>query len=336
MAAQRTEILFPPARLVQGDLYEARTQDADGKPLIVKNGPEAGKPRVEFYFAIAIPKTPGHTHWAQTDWGQKIYQAGAAAFPQMYQSQAFAWKVADGDSQIPNRRGKKPAESEGFPGHWIVRLSGGYAPKIYAQPQQGTYVELSTPNAVKCGYWVQVSGNVAGNMSTQTPGVYLNHGGVLFLKEDTVIVQGPDAATMFQGAALSQGMPSGAAPGMPPGVAMPGAMPGVTLPAMPAAMPGAPGMMMPPAQPINVAALSMPPQAPMMAPQPTMVAPNPAFLAPALPGTPTLPPQIAMPAPAVPAAPMLTPLGAATGHTYQQFISAGYNDQQLRAAGYLA
>lgn len=335
MAAQRTDILFPPARLVQGDLYTANDKDADGKPLVIKSGPDAGKARVEFYFAIAIPKTPGHTHWAQTEWGQKIYQAGAAAFPQMYQSQAFAWKVTDGDSQIPNRRGKKPADSEGFPGHWIVRLSGGYAPKIYAQPQQGTYVELSTPNAVKCGYWVQVSGNVSGNMSTQTPGVYLNHGGVLFLKEDAVIVSGPDAATMFQGAALSQGMPSGAAPGMPPGVAMPGMMPpGVAMPGavaggMPAMPLPAPQQMMPAAQP----ALQMPG---VQAPAPTMVAPNPAFLAPALPGAPTLPPQIAMPAPAVPALPMLTPAGAATGHTYQQFISAGYNDQQLRAAGYLA
>lgn len=317
----RTEIRFPVGRLVMGSLYKARDKDAEGKPLVIKTGPDAGKARVDFFIAVAIPKEPGHTHWAQTQWGQLIYQAGAAAFPNAYQAPTFAWKIDDGDSQIPNRRGNRPCDNEGWPGHWIVKLSGGYAPKVYSQPSAGTFVELTTPDAVKPGYWVQAAGNVSGNGSAQQPGIYLNHSGVLFIREDKVIVMGPDAATMFAGAAVSAALPGGA-PAMP--FAAPGAP--AALPGVPVAYPGAPGPAAMPAAPVA---------APVMPAAPVMVAPNPAFLAIPVPGAPALPPQPAMPAPPVPAEPVLTPAGAATGHSYAQFRSAGWSDLQMRQAGYI-
>lgn len=207
MTQHRTDILFPPGRLVAGSLYAPRDKDAEGKALVIKNGPDAGKPRVDYFIAVAIPKQAGHTHWAQSDWGAKIYATAAASHPQAYQSPAYAFKISDGDSTIPNRNGRKPCDNEGWPGHWVVKFSGGYAPKVYQQPQPGVYNELSTPDAVKCGYWVQVSGNVAGNGSAQQPGVYLNHGMVLFVKPDTEIRNGPDAATAFAGAAVSAALP---------------------------------------------------------------------------------------------------------------------------------
>lgn len=207
MAQQRTDILFPPGRIVQGSLYKANTTDAEGKPLLIKHGPDAGKPRVEFYFAVAFPKEPGHTHWNQTPWGAAMWAAGAAAFPQVHQSRDFSWKVTDGNSAEVNKKGKRPCDSEGFPGHWVVRFSGGYAPKVYQQPQPGVYVELSTPDAIKTGYWVQVSGNVSSNESVSQPGIYANHGMVLFVKPDTEIRSGPDAATAFAGAAVSAALP---------------------------------------------------------------------------------------------------------------------------------
>lgn len=308
----RTEIKFPPGRLVMGSLYKARDKDAEGKPLTIKTGPDAGKARVDFFIAVAIPKQPGHTHWAQTEWGALIYQAGAAAFPQMYQSPAFAWKIDDGDSQIPNRRGNKPCDNEGWPGHWVVKLSGGYAPKVFSQPTAGTFVELTQVDAVKLGYWVQVAGSVAGNGSAQQPGVYLNHGGVLFLKEDKVIVMGPDASSMFAGAQVSAALP---------GVA---AMPFAGAPAGLPAMPGMPAVMV-------AAPVMAPPQMPAMPGAPAvMVAPNTAFLAPPMQGAPAL-----QPPPMVPAEPALTPAGAATGHTYQAIRGMGWSDVQMRQAGYI-
>lgn len=307
---QRTQILFPVGRLVMGSLYKPRTQDAEGKPLTTKNGPDAGKPRVDYFAAVAIPKA-GEPHWSQTAWGQEILKAGAAAFPQAYQAPTFAWKIDDGDSQVPNRKGRKPCDNEGWKGCWVLKFGGGYAPKVYQQPSAGTFVELTTPEAVKLGYHVQVSGNVSGNGSAQQPGVYLNHNMVLFIRPDAEIVVGPDAASAFAGAAVSQ------------------ALPGAT--AMPFAAPQAP-----------VAAV--PPAAPALAPPPLAVAPNPAFLgaapAPAVPAAlapPPLPMAAVVPAlpvaPAVPAEPQMTPAGIATGHTYQQYRAAGYTDEVLRQHG---
>jgi len=71
MANAAVNITSPVGRLVAGSLYDAQDKDAEGKPLVIKNGPNAGQQRVDFFFAVAIPKESGHTHWAQTDWGAK-------------------------------------------------------------------------------------------------------------------------------------------------------------------------------------------------------------------------------------------------------------------------
>ena len=92
MATQRTNFTTPVGRLVMGSLYKAQTTDADNKPLLVKQGPNAGQPTVRYFFALAIPKNPGETHFAQTEWGQKIWQAGHAGFPQgQANAPTFAW-----------------------------------------------------------------------------------------------------------------------------------------------------------------------------------------------------------------------------------------------------
>lgn len=252
---QRLEITFPVGRIVQGSLYKARTQDAEGKPLLIKHGPDAGKPRVDFYFAVAIPKQPGHTHWAQTpEWGAKIYAAGAAAFPVLYQTPAFAWKIEDGDSQTPNRKGRKPCDQEGYPGCWIVKFSGGYAPKVYQRDAAGAYVTPAT-EFVKPGYFVQVAGNTAGNGAANQPGMYINHSMALFVGYGDEIVMGPDAAAAFGGG--SSALPAGASL-TPLGVAV--------MPAAAAVVPAAAAVMPP------VAAVVPPP---VMVP----VVPNSAVLA---------------------------------------------------------
>lgn len=227
----------PVGRIVQGSLYKGNDTDAEGKPLVTKTGPNAGKPRLDFFFALAIPKG-AETHWTQTDWGQKILQVGATAFPQAYQSPAFAWKVKDGDSTVPNKRGKVPKNTEGYAGNWVLSLSSGFAPKIY-KLQDGTkdqYLPFMDPDAVKPGYWVQVNVNCDGNGSQSQPGVYLNHSMVCFAAFGTEIVFGPDVASAgFGGAPLPAGAsatpPAGAFAGVVP--ALPGAAPAFAAPALP-------------------------------------------------------------------------------------------------------
>lgn len=300
-----TQLLTPPGRIVNGDLYKPNTTDAEGKPLVYKSGPNIGQPREEFYFAIAIPKGP-EQHWAQTQWGALIYAVGQTSSPQAHQAPTFAWKVKDGDSQIPNRKNKKPCDQEGYRGHWVLSFSSGYPPKTYRN--NGTE-QITEKDAIKPGYWVQVFGSVADNGSPSQPGVFLNHSMVNFIGYDKEIISGPDAASVGFGQGVT----------LPPGVsATPPA--GSFNPAAPMTAPAPlPGYVAPPP------AAYTPPPVPMAA-APVYVAPNPGFLAPPpVPGAPAAPP----------AAPVRRMTAKAAGAPYESFIAQNWNDQMLIQHGYM-
>ena len=332
--AQKLNITSPVGRIVDGNLYEPQTTDAEGKPLVVKNGPNAGQPRVNYYFAIAIKKNPGETHWAQTAWGQQIWGVGNQAFPNIAQSPAFAWKIEDGDSQIPNKKGRKNADREGYPGHWILKFSGGFAPKVYQQEGAG-YVQVMQKDFCKPGYFVEVAFSVDGNGSQSQPGVYINHSMVCFRAYGPEISFGPDVASAgFGQSALPAGAsmtpPAGAIP-MPQAPAaapaayapppLPGAPAGYAPPPVPAGVPQIPGVAPAPLLPAG----SVPtPYAPVPgAPAPIPVTPNPGFV------------QVPPPAPApmapppAPVAPVRQMTAAAQGVTYEAYVAAGWSDAQL-------
>jgi hypothetical protein len=179
----------PVGRLVQGSLYEPQTTDAEGKPLAVKTGPNAGQPRVEYYFALAIAKA-GEKHWSETEWGAIIHKVGVKGFPGgQANHRSFAWKIIDGDSTEVNKANKRPCDREGYPGHWVLNFSSGFAPAIYNEDGTKTITE---PGFVALGYFIQVHGNVSDNGSTQQPGVFLNHAMVAFAGYGTRIIVGPD------------------------------------------------------------------------------------------------------------------------------------------------
>jgi hypothetical protein len=319
MSNNRVEILFPVGRYVFGNMYEPNTMDAEGKPLVTKSGADAGKPRSEYFFAVAIPKSPADQgHWANTDWGKKIWAAGHAAFPAgQAQSPAFAWKVKDGDSQIPNRRGRKMADTEGCAGHWVVYFSSGYAPKIVNN--NGTQA-ITEKDAVKPGYYVQVFANVDGNGSPNQPGVFINHSCVALAGYGKEIFTGvnPAAVGFGQGVQLPAGASATPLGGMAtPGAPMPPVAPAAAVPGAP--LPGAP--MVPPVM-----------TPPVMA-APVAVQPQPAIMQPV--AAPAVPVPTAMPMPVgaapMPAARQMT--AKANGFTYEQLIAAGWNDANLVAQG---
>lgn len=330
MAKQKpVEILFPVGRMVQGDLYKANDKDADGNPLVFKHGPDVGKPRIEYYFAVAYAKDG--RQWWETEWGQKIFAAGTAGFPNgQSQSPTFAWKVKDGDSTIPNKKGKRNCDRVGFPGHWIVPFSSGFPPDVY--DAKGS-VQLNRPDQigmVKNGYFVQVFGNVAGNGSDNQPGVFLNYKMVAFAYGGEEISSGPDASAV--GFGVNTARPAGAidAPAFAanPYAGAPGAMPGpaaaMPAPAMPgpAAMPGMPSPAA--AMPAMPAPVAVTPHAGYMA------APGPA----AMPGMPAAPGAPAAPAPAVKS---LDDRRTQSGMAYPvaAWITSGWTEQTLIAAGHL-
>lgn len=349
-------------RLVRGSLYKPNTTDAEGNALTVKHGPNQGQPRQEYAIWLAIPKAPGQTHWAQKPatwdqemiaagrpgaeyWGEAMWQVGHAAFPQAAGAADFSWKVYDGDSRQPGKLfkgkpGRAPAENEGWPGHWVLKIVGGYAPALYkGRPgQPGQHDAYNDPDAIKVGHFIQVNFTVKPNGSATSPGVFLNPNMVCFAAFGPEIQQGPDVASAgFGGAPLPPGatltppanfnpaQPAAAIPGQPATPPIPGSAP--------APVPGAG---------YAPAAGAMPP--PMTVAAPVAAAPTyaiaPAYAttghtvdslaaaagghaqavaqgwlvlqqaAPAVPATPPLPPVSSAPVPGVPGAPT-APAGVA-------------------------
>lgn len=317
MSNEVVNFTTPVGRLVQGSLYKGQTTDAENRPLTIKSGPNAGQPRVDYYFALAIPKG-AETHWSATDWGRKIWEVGHKAFPQgQAGAPTFAWKVTDGDSAIPNRAGRKPCDREGFKGHWVLHFSSGFAPRIFNA--NGT-AAITEPDAVKLGYYIQVNGSVAGNESLQQPGVYLNHSMVALSGYGEEIIIGPDPSQAGFGTAP---LPAGAF-AVPVGAFSPPALAAGVAPPAPAAPPVANAA--PSATPAATAPVAPPPPVQQWGNSPAApppVAPNPAFVTGAAGVMPPPPPP---PAAAAPVRRLTQLAGKAT---YEQLIAAGWTDQLL-------
>lgn len=299
MSQLAVNLTSPVGRVVMGNLYKGNDKDVDGKPRVVKSGPNAGQPTIQFFFALAIPKNPGETHWSQTAWGKQIWAVGTQAFPNAAQSPAFAWKIEDGDSAIPNKKGRKPCDTEGFAGNWILKFSSGFAPKIYRVEGSG-YVPETTPDYVKPGYFVEVNFTVDGNGSQQQPGVYVNPNIVMFRGYGPEIISGPDVASCgFGQSPLPAGASAVPLASVDNGFSAPTpALPGV--PVVGGAIPRAAGIM----------------------PAPTIpVIPNVQFAG------------IVTPPPTPPAAPVRTMTALAQGATYEQLKAIGWTDALLVAQG---
>ena len=295
-----TTLTFPIGRLLWGSMTQPQTKDGDGRPLVIKTGPDAGKPTQRFAFGVGIRKGQERS-WAETPWGAEIAKTGRDGFPQgQWQTPTFSWKVTDGDSTIPNRRGKTPASREGYPGHWVLAFSSAFAPKTVTA--DGT--APVDPASIKCGHYVQVNGSVGANGSASQPGVYLNHRFVAHSGFGEEIDAGPDPAAVGFGGQLPPGASTVPVTGLPASFGAPAAPP---VPEV------APPVVAPPSIPT-------PAVAPPVAAPPTPVKPHTPFLTPAAP-------------PPSPPAPVMT--AKANGATYAQMIAAGWSHAQLIEHGYI-
>lgn len=309
----RLEILFPTGRYVQGSLTEMQTTDADGKPLVVKNGPNAGQPTERSFFALAIKKG-AETHWGQTPWGMQLWNAAAAAWPQGQSgSPSFAFKVEDGDSVIPNTKGKKNCDRTGFPGNWILNFGSGYPVKVVND--SGT-VALSEAQAkqIKLGHYIQVFGSYVTNDSALKPGMYLNHMAVSYQGFGEEIHIGIDTTRVgFGSGAKPAGMSAVPVGGASPAqmAAAAGAPPLPGIPPLPAAAPAIP--------------TGIPPFAGIPGLPPTAVAPAAPFVQ-----------QAAAPPPPAPPAPPAADPVTTTGIAYASYIAQGWSVAQMKAQGVIA
>ncbi len=167
------DILLPVGRMIGGDMYTPQVRkDNFGKPKLDAKGEAV----TGFDFGVAIAKQ-SETDWKATPWGAQIHAVGVAAYPSMWNTPTFAWKITDGDSKIPNKKGVPPCSRDGYPGHWVLWFSQGWAPKLCnADGSQ----DLTEPDSVVPGYYIQVAFSVKSNAPSPTPGVYLNPIAVAF------------------------------------------------------------------------------------------------------------------------------------------------------------
>lgn len=363
----------PVARLVGGNLYKPNTTDLEGNPLMFKSGAKKGQPgREDYYFAIAIPKGV-ERHWAETEWGAKIWAAGHASVPNAGQRQ-FSWKVKDGDDMTPDDKGRRACDREGYARHWILNVSSGFPTKIFQQragSNPPAFDVYNTPEAVKTGYYVQVQINCDYNGSTVQPGVYLNHNMVCFSAfGPEITISGADPSSAgFGGAPLPVGATTTPPANFNPAAVPPApgaAVPPPLVPNLPPPPPApAPVAAAPTLQPVPGAAhtiealraanwtddqivagghavraapfvpagSALPPPPP--APIASVPAPTPLVPNPAFLQVPGGAPAVPPP-PGAPAAPARVMLPGANGVPYESYIAQKWTDQMLIANGMMA
>jgi hypothetical protein len=198
-------------------LLTPKTND-DGSPKIGKDG----KPAMQCFFHVAFPK-------ADAAFGaiyQQAIQIAHAAFPQLVGADgsapaSFAWKIIDGDSQDKNRRGKRPCDKEGFPGHYVMRFTSGFLPKCINQELQ----PLTDDKSIKRGDYLRVSLTITDNRPAQTAGLYVNPNMVQFCGYGDAIQSGPDPEAVFGAAPIGQLPPGCTATPQTPAAPMPAPAP---------------------------------------------------------------------------------------------------------------
>lgn len=360
----KVEFTTPVGRLVQGDCFTGQANDSKGQPYIIKTGPNAGKPTVRFFFAVAFPKVlaNGMPNEEFNQFYRTVIDTARAGYPQFFNGPIDAFtgkpscthprmtfKIADGDGNDAN--GKDNKTKPGFTGHWVVKFGGTFAPKCFNFGKFEPAQQLLESSLVKNGYYVSVSGDIEPNIGSDVPGVYMNGKLVCVVArcpdaETAQFQAGPDASAAFKNIPMGS-MPAGVVPGANPANAVPtpaGVVPSVpvvpNVPSVPVAhdplaVAVANGWVVHPTSPgyfykgqevkTNVEVAALFP-APSV-PQVPMV--------PAVPSVPSVPNVPSVPVlPATPAGPMLTPAGAALG-TYESFRTNGWTDDMMRQHGYM-
>jgi hypothetical protein len=283
-------------RLVSGSVHEAQTKDSKGNPLTIKSGPNAGQPTQRYSFGIAVPKVPGK-HWSES---------GIDWLTLIWQTghEQMGALAQRKDFSWKVQDGDSTEVNKANRRNcdnegWPGHWVVFFSSSFAPKCFTADAQAETDPKNIKRGHYVRVAGSVIGNGDTGNPGVYVNHSMVLHSGIGPEITFGPDAKTAFAAPAAA---PAGMAP----------------VPQTPAQAAFAP----PPA-----ATPAPPPAAPLPArtppPAPVAVQPSPSFIAP--------PPAAVAPPPAAPAR-----VWKEAGTTYEQYIAAGWNDDQLRAAGKLA
>ena len=197
--------LTPVGRIVAGNpmLREPVIDKKTNQQKLDKNQ----QPMFSSWMHLAIPKTdPGFPEfWA---WVQQTavgaWPGGESTWP------AFAWKYIDGDTGV-NTKNAPYNVKPGYAGCHVLKFSTTLPiPVVDNTPDRNP---ITDPNAIKTGYYIQVNAGVSGNMSTDSPGVYMNPDLVAFVGYgEEIIAQGADGKEVFGTAPMALPMGASATP----------------------------------------------------------------------------------------------------------------------------
>ena len=194
--------------------------------------------RTSAYIGVAVPKG-SEPDFKLTEFGKVFLAEAQIGWKNgQWQHPTFAWKVTDGDSTIPNKKGKIPNQREGYAGHWVIHCSTEIPVKCYHVGKYDPTQQIQNKDEIKTGDYCRVLLTVKPNDSDQSPGLYVNP--TLFelsrAGQQIVTGDGPDAATAFGGSAPvlpangaydTAVAPPPVAPGVPPPVPGPAVPPPV-------------------------------------------------------------------------------------------------------------
>lgn len=184
----------PEGRYVSGDFFKGFNKDFNDKPYVDKDG----NPRTNKMISIAIPKTDP----AIGSIIQMLRAEARSSFPTRFDTNGnfmgkdFAWKFVDGDSPDFDAKGKRINEKEGYRGCYILSFSSFQAPTAW-RPGEFGLEQVTDPDFIKFGDWVQVNGSASGNDNADKPGLYLNLNKILFKREGERIIKGMSAEDAF-------------------------------------------------------------------------------------------------------------------------------------------
>lgn len=204
-----------------------------GRMELVKDN--AGNPKMRAdgtqqqtcYFSVAYPKNDP----AAAAFIQHLRDVDRAAYPSMHGPDGlpfptFSSKIEDGDSHIPNKKGKIPNQRDGWAGNWVVkyaRNTGDTPPFKKHDGRQWVDVPYDILNV---GDYIVVGGTTSPNNSADSPGMYRNVDMVGF------VAHGPRIAT---GRSAEESL--GAPPPPPPGAMATPPAPSAPMPVSPAPAP---------------------------------------------------------------------------------------------------
>lgn len=185
---KNARILLPTGRLVGGDPYTAQEvkDDKTGQIKLIKSGQNMGGAVTSCYTPIAIKKG-SESSWKDTPWGREIEAFGKQEWPNGQPSHRdFAWKITDGDSTEVNKKGKKPCDREGYPGHWVLQLSSFNPPQIVNENGQRALPREEVE--IEPGDYVQAFIDLRSNKATDSPGLYVEAKVIAFQGKGTRII----------------------------------------------------------------------------------------------------------------------------------------------------